>query len=150
MVRALLIEYPEDRNVWPLQDQYLFGDAILIAPLLRSLAESPVRDIYMPAGRWFDYWTRRSIDSNGEWITRTVDLATMPMFVKAGTILPYGEERLCTHNRIGPIVELEVYAGAPGRLDYQDGEKSFTAIWDGCKLSLNGLPPKPKVTVYSG
>jgi alpha-D-xyloside xylohydrolase len=150
MVRALLIEYPEDRNVWPIQDQYLFGDAILIAPILRSLAESPVRDIYLPAGRWIDYWTRRPIDSNGKWITRTVDLDTLPMFVKAGTILPYGEERLCTHNCIGPIVELEVYAGAPGQLDYQDGEKSFTAIWDGSKLSLNGLPHKPRVSILSG
>jgi alpha-D-xyloside xylohydrolase len=148
MVRALVIDYPEDRNVWPLQDQYLLGDAILIAPVLRSLAESPVRDIYLPAGRWIDFWTKQSIDSRGEWITRAVDLATMPMYVKAGTVLPYGEERLTTHNSIGPIVELEVYAGAVGRLDYEDAEKCFTASWDGSKLDLNGLQPKPRVTVY--
>jgi alpha-D-xyloside xylohydrolase len=148
MVRALVIDYPEDRNVWPLQDQYLLGDAILIAPVMRSLAESPVRDIYLPAGRWIDFWTKQSIDSRGEWITRAVDLATMPMYVKAGTVLPYGEERLSTHNSIGPIVELEVYAGAVGRLDYEDAEKCFTANWDGCKLDLNGLQPKPRVTVY--
>jgi hypothetical protein len=43
-----------------------------------------------------------------------------------------------------------VYAGAPGQLDYQDGEKSFTAIWDGSKLSLNGLPHKPRVSILSG
>ena len=70
------------------------------------------------------------------------------MYVKGGTVLPYGEERLSNHNSIGPIVELEVYAGAVGRLDYQDGEKCFTASWDGCKLDLNGLQPKPRVTVY--
>lgn len=150
MVRALLIDYPEDRNVWQIQDQYLFGDAILIAPILRPLAESSDRVIYLPAGRWIDYWTRQAIDSHGEWISRSASLATMPMFVKGGAILPYGEERLCTHNRIGPIVELEVYAGAPGELDYQDGEKSFTATWDGHELSVKGLPGEPRVTVYPG
>ena len=148
MVRALLIEYPEDRNVWSIQDQYLFGDAFLIAPILRPLAESKTRHIYLPAGSWINFWTREQIDSKGEWITQTVDLSTMPMFVKAGSILPYGEERLCTHNRVGPIVKLEVYAGSSGRLDYEDGEKCFTATWDNKQLHLNGLPSETPILVY--
>jgi alpha-glucosidase (family GH31 glycosyl hydrolase) len=150
MVRALIIDYPEDRNVWPIQDQYLFGDSILIAPALRPLTESAVRNLYLPAGRWIDFWTKQAIDSRGEWITRPVDLATMPMYVKAGTILPYTTARLCTHNLVGPIVELEVYEGATGRLEYQDGEKCFTAVWDGSKLDFESALPKPKVTVYAG
>ena len=148
MVRALLIEYPEDRNVWSIQDQYLFGDAFLIAPILRPLAESKTRHIYLPAGSWINFWTREQIDSKGEWITQTVDLSTMPMFVKAGSILPYGEERLCTHNRVGPIVKLEVYAGSSGRLDYEDGEKCFTATWDNKQLHLDGLPSETPILVY--
>ncbi len=150
MVRALIIDYPEDRNVWPIQDQYLFGDSILIAPALRPLTESAVRNLYLPAGRWIDFWTKQPIDSRGEWITRPLDLATMPMYVKAGTILPYTTARLCTHNLVGPIVEVEVYGGAPGRLEYQDGEKCFTAMWDGSKLDFESALPKPKVTVYAG
>ena len=139
MVRALLIDYPADRNTWRIQDQYLFGDALLIAPVLRPLAESPTRALYLPAGTWVDYWTRQTIASRGEWIERAVDLRTLPIYVKAGSILPYGQDRLSTENRVGPITRLEVYAGADGRLDYDDGEKQFTATWQTGKFLLDGL-----------
>ncbi|HEU4678739.1 MAG TPA: glycoside hydrolase family 31 protein, partial [Terrimicrobiaceae bacterium] len=149
LVRALIVDYPEDRNVWFIQDQYLFGDSLLIAPVLRPLKESALRKLYLPAGRWVDFWTKQPINSVGEWITRTVDLATMPIYVKAGTILPYTVARLSTSNSVGPIVELEIYGGATGRLEYEDLEKRFTAVWDGCRLSFDGPSPEPKVTVYA-
>lgn len=150
MVRALLVDYPDDRNTWPIQDQYLFGDSLLIAPVLRPLAEAQTRCLYLPAGVWIDYWTHQAVCSRGEWIERPVDLATMPIYVRAGSILPYGEERLSTENRIGPIVLLEVYAGASGRLDYADGEKTFTAVWQDGRLALEGLSPEPQITVIGG
>ncbi len=139
MVRALVLEYPDDRNNWHIQDQYLFGDALLVAPVLRPLAESTTRVLYLPAGTWIDYWTRQPVHSHGEWIERSVDLRTMPIYVRAGSIIPYGEDRLYTDNRIGPIVRLEVYAGADGRLDYDDGEQRFTAAWQDGHLALDGL-----------
>jgi len=147
MVRALVIDYPDDLNVWTIQDQYLFGDSLLIAPVLRPLAESTVRKLYLPEGTWFDYWTKRRIVSRGEWCEWPVDLRTMPVFVKDGSILPYGEPRLCTNNVIGPIVELEVYSDADCRLEYEDGEKAFTAKWSSGQLNLSGLPSKPNTTV---
>jgi alpha-glucosidase (family GH31 glycosyl hydrolase) len=143
-----VIDYPEDRNVWGIQDQYLFGDSLLIAPILRPLSESNRRNLYLPKGTWIDYWTKTCIASRGEWIERTLDLKTMPIYAKTGSILPYGESRLCTHNSIGPIVELEIYAGSDGRLEYEDGEKSFIATWGGNQLSLSGLTPEPRVVVY--
>lgn len=139
LVRGLVLEYPADRNTWHIQDEYLFGDALLIAPVLRPLAESLTRTLYLPAGTWIDYWTRQAIHSRGEWIERAIDLRTMPIYVKAGSILPYGIDRLTTGNRVGPITRLEVYAGADGRLDYDDGEKQFTATWQDGKLALSGL-----------
>lgn len=145
LVRALVIDYPEDRNVWAIQDQYLFGDSLLVAPVLRPLAEATERKLYLPEGTWIDYWTKTRVVSRGEWIQRATDLRTMPIYVRAGAILPYGEPRLCTNNVIGPIVELEVYAGADGQLQYDDGEKSFTAKWSGGQLELSGLPSKPNV-----
>ena len=72
----------------------------------------------------------------------------MPIYVRAGSILPYGAERLCTQDRVGPIVELEVYAGADGALAYDDGEKQFSARWQGGALSLSGLSPEPTITLY--
>ena len=147
LVRALLLDYPEDRNVRHIDDQYLFGDAFLIAPVLAPLAESATRTLYLPRGTWIDYWTKESCESRGEWLERDIDLDTMPIYVKAGSIIPYGEEKTATHNEIGPLTRLEVYAGADGALHYDDGEKCFTAVLADGRLTIDGLPARPVVEV---
>ncbi len=144
MVRALIIDYPGDRNVWAIEDQYLFGDSLLVAPVLRPLSESPRRALYLPAGQWFDYWTKETIDSCGQWIERDVDLATMPLYVKSGSVLPYVEKRLTTHNRIGDIVELEAY-GDSASLDHDDGENVFSVKVEGGEITVRGLSPAAKM-----
>jgi len=150
LVRALLFDYPADRNVWHIDDQYLFGDAFLIAPVLAPLQETTTRTLYLPRGTWIDYWTKAAIHSTGEWITREVDLETMPIYVKAGSILPYGEEKDSTRNAIGPITCLEVYTGADSVLEYDDGEKQFTARLEGERVEISGLDPQPAVEVFGG
>lgn len=145
LLRALLLDYPEDRSTWQIQDQYLFGDSLLVAPVLHPLVERRTRTLYLPAGAWYDYWTHALIQSRGEWIERPVDLATMPIYVKAGTILPYGEERLSSHNRVGPVVRLEIYPAKEAHLDYNDGEKAFTALWKENQFTLQGLDPSPEI-----
>lgn len=147
IVRALLFDYPEDRNVRQIDDQYLFGDAFLIAPVLAPLAETKTRALYLPRGVWIDYWTKTRHHSQGEWIEREVDLRTMPIYVKAGSIIPYGEENTATHNTIGPISKLEAYSGAGGTLRYDDGEKRFTAVLKGRKLLVEGLEIEPVVDI---
>ena len=74
-----------------------------------------------------------------------VDLETMPMFVRAGSILPYTGERLSTNNRVGPVTRLEAYAGEPSVLHYDDLEKRFTASFDGTRLTVQGLDPEPEL-----
>ncbi|MDZ7393902.1 MAG: DUF4968 domain-containing protein [candidate division KSB1 bacterium] len=148
MVRALVIDYPEDRNVWHIEDQYLFGDSLLIAPVLQPLAETSWRVLYLPAGTWWDFWTKKRIRSRGQWIKRRIDLRTMPMYVKAGSIIPYGQERQHTDNQVGPVVLLEVYGGADGRLEYDDGEKQATVTYRQGRVQVTGLRPRPKVKLY--
>lgn len=109
MVRALIIEYPEDRNVWYIDDQYMFGDYILIAPVLEPMEISDTRKLYLPEGVWFDYWTKEKIESKGMWIERKIDLDTMPMYVKGGSAISYGIDKNCTNNEIGEIVKVENY-----------------------------------------
>lgn len=109
MLRALLVEYPEDRNVWHIDDQYLFGDSLLIAPVLEPLEISAQRTLYLPAGTWFDYWTKEIIHSTGMWIKREVDLETMPIYVKLGAVLKYAADRPSTFNRVGDIAKVEAY-----------------------------------------
>jgi len=147
LVRALYLEFPDDLNVRSIDDQYLFGDSFLIAPVLRPLEETTQRNIYLPAGTWIDYWTQECYQSNGQWIRQDVDLETMPIYVRAGSIIPYGEQRLSTNNEVGPIVKLEVYAGADGNLGYHDGEKSFIASWNGVALDISGIDNEPEISI---
>ena len=107
MMRALYLEYPEDRNVRHIDDQYLFGDSLLIAPVLKPLSKTAFRDIYLPQGVWFDYFTREKIESRGRWIRRKVDLATMPIYVKEGTVLRYCDARETLAKGMGQIVKTE-------------------------------------------
>ncbi len=109
MMRALFLEYPEDRNVWRLDDEYLFGSQLLIAPVLKPLAQSRTRAVYLPEGTWYDYFTKEKHVSHGQWIHKPVDLETMPMFVKEGTVLSYcsADRTLC--DGMGDIVRTETW-----------------------------------------
>ena len=107
MMRALYLEYPEDRNVRTIDDQYLFGDSLLIAPVLKPLSKSATRDVYLPRGVWFDYFTKEKLDSCGMWITRDIDLATMPIYVKQGTVLRYCSADTHLKGGMGEIIKTE-------------------------------------------
>jgi alpha-D-xyloside xylohydrolase len=144
MVRALVIDYPDDPNVRYIEDQYLFGDSLLVAPVLAPLDECQSRMIYLPAGTWFDYWTKQARQSRGEWLEYALDLQTLPIFVKEGSILPYGEEKQSTNNQIGRIARLETY-GDEGSLAYDDGEKRFRVTLHDGKATIDGLSDQPPV-----
>ncbi len=148
LVRALVIAYPHDRNVWHIEDQYMFGDALLVAPVLAPLAEQQSRSIYLPEGTWFDYWTKEVYVSHGEWIVREIDLETMPIYVKSGSVLPYGALRQSTHNEIGDITQLEIYATEDVQFQYDDGVTTFTVSLSGQNLTMSGLDPKPSIKRY--
>ncbi len=85
MMRALYLEYPDDRNVYHIDDEYMFGDSILVAPVLMPLAKSKIRKIYLPKGVWTDFFTKEKTESQGIWIEKSVDLKTMPLYVKYGS-----------------------------------------------------------------
>ncbi|MBP5274908.1 MAG: hypothetical protein ILO36_08265, partial [Abditibacteriota bacterium] len=107
MMRALYLEYPEDRNVRMIDDQYLFGDSLLIAPVLKPLSKSKTRDVYLPKGVWFDYFTKEKIVSDGKWISRDIDLRTMPIYVKEGTELKYCSAGAHLKGGMGEIIKTE-------------------------------------------
>lgn len=94
IVRGLMWDYPDDPQAQTEAHKYQFllGRDLLIAPVYRSQAASRGwrRDIHLPQGRWFDYWDGRQItaDEKGRDLDRQVDLKTLPVFVRAGAILP--------------------------------------------------------------
>jgi len=98
--RALVLEYPDDPTTWSIADQWLLGDALLVAPILD---ESGSRRVYLPAGVWTDWWTgERAIGPS--WIELTADLATIPLWLREGAVIPMGPA--VDHVGEGPVEEL--------------------------------------------
>jgi alpha-D-xyloside xylohydrolase len=98
--RALLMDYPDDPQLANLDDQYLMGDSVLVAPIVvasRPRGAAPVptpatsaRAVYLPPGEWHDFWTGEK-HGGQRWINVTVPLERIPLFVKTGTILPLAQ-----------------------------------------------------------
>lgn len=84
MVRALAIEYQDDPTTYTIDDEYLLGDDLLIAPILNAI---PRRRVYFPEGDWVNYWTHKVI-SGPMWQMVDAPLDVMPMYVRAGAIIP--------------------------------------------------------------
>jgi alpha-D-xyloside xylohydrolase len=82
--RALVMDYPDDRNTWKIDDAYLMGDRILVAPVVAGQRQ---RDVYLPAGEWHDLWTG-DLHQGGVVARRDAPLDIVPMYVKSGAILP--------------------------------------------------------------
>src|SRR5208282_4837811 len=84
MVRALFVEFPDDPGSWQIDDEYLFGSSILVAPLMHE--NETTRDVYLPPGTWIDYQTETAYD--GGW--RKIEAGQIPeiILVRDGTVIP--------------------------------------------------------------
>ena len=120
-MRAMWLHYPEDDKAVSLGDQYMWGREILVAPVYEEGAT--VRTLYLPAGNWYDYWTNESV-VGGRDITRAVDLATMPLYVRAGAILPIDPVRQFTTQHVDEPITFQIYPGEDGTYNWyrDDGE----------------------------
>ena len=119
MMRGLVMDFPNDWRVRKINDEYLFGHAFLVAPVTEYKARS--RAVYLPAGtRWHDFYTGAVYDG-GQEITAKAPLEHMPLFVKAGSIVPIGPNVQYTGEKPKAPITLFVYTGADGRFSlYQD------------------------------
>jgi alpha-glucosidase/alpha-D-xyloside xylohydrolase len=138
IMRSLWLHYPDDAAASARGDEYLWGRDILVAPVTERGASS--RPVYLPRGAWYDFWTGQLFDGGRE-IQRPVDLATMPLYVRAGAILPFGPVRQFTAEKVDGPLELRIYPGADGTFvlyeddgrtfDYRRGEWTGIAMkWD--------------------
>jgi alpha-D-xyloside xylohydrolase len=108
--RALVMDYPDDHQTWTVDDQYMMGESILVAPVL---AGKPQRSIYLPEGKWFDYWSGKSYEGKQR-IGVDAPLEQIPIFVKGGTLLPLGEIALHTEDPASWRVSVQVYGDGSG------------------------------------
>jgi alpha-D-xyloside xylohydrolase len=136
--RALFMDFPNDPNVANMTDEYMFGPGFLVAPVTTQGATS--RKVYLPAGcDWYNYWTNERLHG-GQTITAAAPIDTIPLFVRAGSIIPLGAPVLSTHQPQA-IAAVKVYPGANGNFtlysddgttyDYEHGQSSITRLhWD--------------------
>jgi alpha-glucosidase/alpha-D-xyloside xylohydrolase len=138
IVRALWLHYPDDPTAVARGDEYLWGRDVLVAPVVEQGATS--RTMYLPKGDWYDFWTGERMDGGRE-VTRKVDLETMPLYVRAGAILPMGPVKQYTGEHIDAPMELTVHRGADGTfLLYEDDGGSFDyrkGEWTGIQMAWN-------------
>lgn len=123
IIRALWLHYPEDPAAAARGHEYLWGRDILVAPVFEKGATS--RRLYLPPGEWYDFWTEERV-AGGRELERAVDLATMPLYVRAGAVLPIGPVRQYAEEPVDAPVSLVVHAGASGTSTlYDDDGISF-------------------------
>jgi alpha-glucosidase/alpha-D-xyloside xylohydrolase len=123
IMRALWLHHPDDATASARGDQYFWGPDLLIAPVVEKGATS--RRVYLPRGAWYDFWTNERIEGGHE-IERPVDLATMPIYVRAGAVLPLGPIRQYTEEPTNEPLALIVYPGVSGTSTwYEDDGISF-------------------------
>jgi alpha-glucosidase/alpha-D-xyloside xylohydrolase len=160
LMRALWLHYPDDPTAVKLGDQYLWGRDLLVAPVTTKGATE--RKLYLPAGDWYDFWTNEKLAGERE-VTRKVDLATMPLYVRAGAILPLDPVRQYTAEPVTEPTTLRVYPGADSTftlydddghtLSYRDGSDPKTVWikmhWDDKTRRLT-LEPDPRMKKWPG
>lgn len=106
MLRALFIEFPEDPGAWNVDDEYLFGSSLLVAPLLEAGATE--RDVYLPPGRWIDYQSNRVYE--GGWHRLPAGAIPIVLLVRDGTVLPHLDLAQSTDRMDWSRIELVSYA----------------------------------------
>jgi alpha-D-xyloside xylohydrolase len=143
--RPLVMDWRTDPRTWNLGDEFMFGPAILVNPVLK--ADATRRSVYLPAAAaWYDFWTGKLLNGSQE-IEADAPLERLPLFVRAGSILPMGPQiEYAAEDPAGPI-ELRIYRGADGKFElyedagdgyeYEKGQHSVIPIrWDDLSSSL--------------
>jgi alpha-glucosidase (family GH31 glycosyl hydrolase) len=138
IMRALWLHFPQDPKAVERSDEYLWGSSLLVAPVVEKQAKT--REVYLPVGSWYDFWTEERFDGGRE-IRRAVDLETMPLYVRAGSILPLGPVRQFTGEKVDAPLSIAIYPGADALfLLYEDDGTSFNyrnGEWMGIQMTWN-------------
>lgn len=121
-MRPLFMEYPMDMETFSTDAQFLFGQELLVAPVVKKGART--KNVYLPEGTWIDYNNRKTTYIGEQWTTVEAPLSSIPMFVKQGSVIPTMPVMNYTHEKpVYPLI-FEVFPAAKGE------EASFTLYED--------------------
>lgn len=162
MMRALFMDFAADKNVWDSTNEYMFGKAILVNPVTKGMYTKALttttnaedfstvksQETYLPAGTsWYDFWTGEKL-AGGNKVSRETPLDIIPLYIKAGAILPFGPQVQYSSEKNWNNLEIRVYPGADGdftlyedendNYNYEKGQYSeITFHWDDKKRTLS-------------
>jgi alpha-glucosidase (family GH31 glycosyl hydrolase) len=138
ILRALWLHYPDDPKAVSRSDEYLWGRDVLVAPIVEKGAT--LRQVYLPKGDWYDFWNGERVEGGRE-VSRQVDLETVPLYIRAGSILPLGPAKQYTGERVDQPLSVSIYPGGDASfLLYEDDGTSFNykkGEWMGTQLTWN-------------
>jgi alpha-D-xyloside xylohydrolase len=154
IMRALSFDFRNDPKVYSIPDQYMFGPAFLVNPVTEQLytgsnaaAGKTTRSVYLPASaQWYDFWTGKKYDG-GQSLDAASPIDIMPLYVKAGSIIPMGPDVEYATEKPGSPIELRIYPGADGKFKFYEDENdnydyekgayaTFSLSWDDKSRSL--------------
>lgn len=149
-LRALVMDFPKDKNVWDMNNEYMFGKSILVKPVTDPMytgmqGEERVSDfsslksteVYLPEGAdWYDYWTGEKL-AGGVSVQKEVPLDVMPLYVKSGSIIPIGPEVQYARQKSWQQLDIHIYPGADGTFclyedefdNYNYEKGAYSEIW---------------------
>ncbi len=156
-MRALVMDFPKDKNVWNMGSEFMFGDAYLVAPVTKALYTSEQRgwseetpdwtadksfNVYLPKGAsWYDYWTGK-LHQGGRYVSVSAKLDDIPLFVKAGSIVPEGPDVQYCNEKPWDELVIKVYPGANGSFtlyeDEGDGQNYRKGEYSTIEFTLKG------------
>jgi alpha-D-xyloside xylohydrolase len=124
ILRPLVMDFRDDPQVLAIGDQFLFGPALLVNPVTRPGATQ--REVYLPAGAgWYDFWTGKYLEG-GQRIDAAAPLESLPVYARAGSIVPIGPELQYTDEKPADPLTLWVYTGADAEFElYEDDGVSY-------------------------
>jgi alpha-D-xyloside xylohydrolase len=129
IMRGLTFDFRNDTSVYNIPDQYMFGPAFLVNPVTRQLYSGAnagkngnTRKVYLPkAAKWFDFWTGDLLDG-GQTIDAEATIETMPLYVRAGSVVPMGPNVEYATQKTSAPIELRIYPGADGLFKFYEDE----------------------------
>ncbi len=124
IMRPLVMDWRTDEKVWDIGDQYMFGPSILVSPVTQEGATS--RWLYLPqTAGWYDFWTGKKT-AGGQRIVAAAPVDRLPLYVKAGSIVPMGPEIEWAGEKPAAPIEIRVYRGADAAFDlYEDAGDTY-------------------------
>jgi alpha-D-xyloside xylohydrolase len=156
MMRALMMDFANDRKALDINDEFMFGKSFLVCPVTKAMYSKDSeedfsviksRELYLPLGaEWFDFWTGEKLPG-GKTLAKDVPLDIMPLYVKGGSIVPFGPRVQYANEKKWDVLEIRVYPGANGNFilyedendNYNYEKGAFSTIsftWDNSKNVL--------------